>query len=159
MPYQELVIPSKDADIYINVTGVPIKIDTGIRFNRSFTRTVDPVFAISHEDAIATSSSSASYGHSLSLQSGEYHVILDAINGSLPAGQAPYASWLHLPPFTLVVAEHMKNMVLPYTVLTSYLNCQISSDSGSIEANSTNSEVDLEATGTGIKRSVFPIAA
>lgn len=155
--FQELVIPTKDVDMYINVNGVPIKIDTGARFNRAYAQTLENIFAISHADPIAVASTNATYNLSVSFQAGEYHTILDAINGSLPAGTALYASYLNIPAFTFTVSWHMKNMIVPRTVSISFFNCQVSSDSEDDSANDAQTLVSLEMQGTGIKRDVYPI--
>ena len=157
MALQELVIPSKDIDMYINVTGTPLKIDTGARFQRGFAQTLENIFAISHADPIAVTSINASYNLSIALQSGEYHVILDAINATLEAGTPLYASWLQFPSFTFTVSWHMKNMPVPRTVSISFANCKVANDSEDDTANSAQSIVDISMQGTGIKRDVYPI--
>jgi hypothetical protein len=157
MALQELVIPTKDVDMYVNVNGNPIKIDTGARFTRGYAQTLENIFAISHSDPIAVASTNANYNLSIALQSGEYHTILDAINGSLTAGTPLYASWLQIPSFTFTVSWHMKNMVVPRTVSISFFNCQVSEDSEDDSANDAQTLVNISMQGTGIKRDVYPI--
>jgi hypothetical protein len=157
MALQEFVIPTKDVDMYINVNGTPLKIDTGARFNRAYAQTLENIFAISHSDPIAVASTNANYSASISLQSGEYHALLDAINATVAAGGALYASFLQLPPFTFTVSWHMKNMVVPRTVSMSFFNCQVSEDSEDTSANDAQTLVSLNMQGTGIKRDVYPI--
>lgn len=157
MAFQELVIPTKDVEMWINANGTPLKIDTGARFTRGFAQTLENIFAISHSDPIAVASTNANYTLAIALQSGEYHTLLDAINGVLPAGSPLYASWLQIPPFTFTVSWHMKNMPVPRTVSISFFNCQISDDSEDDSANDAQTIVNISMQGTGIKRDVYPI--
>lgn len=157
MARQELIIPAKDVEIWITVLGVTVKLDTSSRLSRSFVQTLENIYAIGSGDPIGVSDSNASYTITLTAQSGEYQVILNAINAAVPAGGDLHASFLKLPPFTLTYAHKMLNMIVPSQISTTMFNCRVSDDSEDVSANDPATYSSIGMQGTGIKRVVVPI--
>lgn len=157
MQRNELVISAKDVHVWIGVNNRTYKFETATQSGYSFTRTVENIFAISNEDSIATKGNSKQYNFDLSIQSGEYHQLLNAINGDLPATADLYASFLDVPQFTITFAWNMLDLLVPEADSVTIQNVLCSSDSGSAAANDTSTLVSLSLQGTSIVRNVKPI--
>ena len=96
----EYIVPSSDVQINMTFSGIPsMKLDTGSRLNWANSQSVQDIFAISHVDPIGIVALNATYTASVTMQSGEYNALMDAINAAAPAGQL-YASMLEVAGFT-----------------------------------------------------------
>lgn len=156
MTRQELIIPAKDVEIWINVYNRTIKLDTTSQISKTWVQTLENIYAIGTKDPIGVADSNASYSSNLSLQTGEYHVLLNAINALAPP-TGLHASFLTVPAFTLTIAHKMLNLITPSTVSTALFNCRVSEDSDSTSANESATYTTLALQGTGLKRDVSPI--
>lgn len=153
------VVPSEDVKIYIKFNGIPaILIDTGTTLNLTYSQQVQDIFAIGHKDPIDIQPINANYTASLGFQTGEYQLVLDAINGGLPAGTQPYASFNQLPQFTLSKTMSMRNLPTPKTVTESLLNCMTESNSSDTNRNDPETITSLSFRGRGVSRTVAPIS-
>lgn len=155
----QYVVPSNDVQIYVKIGDLPaVKIDTGTTLNLTFSQTVQDIFAISHADPIDNVGLNSQYMGQLSFQSGEYQLILDAINGALPPTIAPYATFHQIPPFTLSKTSFLRNAAIPKTVTESILNCRIENTSSDTNRNEAETLTSLSVRGTSLSRTVAPIA-
>ena len=77
----EYIVPSSDVQINMTFSGIPsMKLDTGSRLNWANSQSVQDIFAISHVDPIGIVALNATYTASVTMQSGEYNALMDAIN-------------------------------------------------------------------------------
>lgn len=160
MPNQ-YVVGSEDVQIYIKLPDVaaPIKIETGTALNLTYSQNVQEIFAIGSRPPISLEPINENYTASLSFQTGEASLLLDAINGSLPAGTAPYATLSSIPPFTLSKTMTFKNTLTPKTVTESLLNCIIDNLSSDTNRNDPETLSTISMRGVGVSRTVAPITA
>lgn len=155
----QYVVGSKDVQIYIKLPGIQaIKIETGTALNLTYSKTVQEIFAIGTADPIDLVDINAQYTATLGFQTGEYQLILDAVNGALDAVTAPYASLDQIPQFTLSKTMTMYNTSIPKTVTESLMNCKVESNSSDVNRNDPETLTSLSLRGVGIMRSVAPIA-
>jgi len=113
----EYIVPSSDVQINMTFSGIPsMKLDTGSRLNWANSQSVQDIFAISHVDPIGIVALNATYTASVTMQSGEYNALMDAINAAAPAGQL-YASMLEVAGFTLTCAYALKNAGTPKSAI------------------------------------------
>lgn len=155
----QYVVGSKDVQIYIKLPGIPaIKIETGTSLNLTYSKNVQDIFAIGSEDPIDIAPINASYTATLSFQTGEAQLLLDLINGGLPAGQAPYATLNQIPTFTLAKTMYMRNATIPKTVTESLMNCMLESNSSDSNRNDAETLSSISLRGIGIQRTVAPIS-
>lgn len=153
----EYIVPSSDVQINMTFSGIPsMKLDTGSRLNWANSQSVQDIFAISHVDPIGIVALNATYTASVTMQSGEYNALMDAINAAAPAGQL-YASMLEVAGFTLTCAYALKNAGTPKSAIVNFLSCRVSDVSGDVDANDPQTLVTISLRGTGIKRDVSPI--
>lgn len=154
----QYIVSSKDVEVRLTFPGIPsIKIETGTTLNLTWSRSVQEIFAISYEDPIDVESLNAQYTANLSFQTGEYHTILDIINGALPAGVAPYATLGQLPSFTLSKSTIMRNAAIPKTVTESLMNCKVETNSADTNRNEVETLSSISLRGVGVRRTVSPI--
>lgn len=150
------VVGSKDVQIYIKLPGIPaIKIGTGTALNLTYSQSVQEIFAIGEEDPIDLINLNAQYTATLSFQTGEYQLILDAINGVV---DVPYATLNQVPNFTLSKTMFLRNSAIPKTVTESLTNCKIENNSADTNRNDPETLTSLSLRGVGVRRTVAPIA-
>jgi hypothetical protein len=155
----QYVVPSKDVEIRIKLPDIPsIPIETGTSLNLTYSQTVQDIFAIGASDPIDIQDLNAQYTAQLSFQSGEYQLILDAINGGIPAGTAPYATLNQVPTFTLSKVTKLRNATIPKTVTESLMNCKVETNSSDTNRNDAETLTSVSLRGVGIQRTVAPIA-
>lgn len=152
------VVSSNEVSLFIQVgSAPPMQIETGITNNITYSKTLTPIYAISFENPIDLKGVNTEYSGTLTMQTGEAHTILDAINGVLPPGTDPYASMLELPPFTFTKISRMPNATLPKTVSESMISCKISSQSADTNRNEVETQTTFSFSGVGVIRSVAPL--
>lgn len=154
----QYVVPAKDVQLWIKVGDLPsIRIETGISNNFTYGRTLQDIFAIGEEDPIDTIGTNSQYTATLSLQSGEYQTVLDAINGVIPATQAPYATWNQFESFTISKTMYMRNAAIPKTITESIVNCLVENTSADVNRNDAETIHNLSLRGNGVRRTVAPL--
>lgn len=154
----QYVVGSKDVKINITLPNIPsIQIDTATAINFNWSRTVQDIFAIGFEDPIATTGINSNYTATLSFQTGEYQIIMDAINAKLPAGTAPYASLNQLPSFTISKTMYMRNTAVPKTITESLLGAVIESNNSDTNRNEAETLTSLTVRGRSVTRTVTPL--
>lgn len=157
MPHP-LVIPSKDIQIYFSTNGLPsVKIVGGATINLTDTKTLQPIYAIGSQEPLTTEDVNAQYNFTLTLQTGDYDQILDAVNGALPAGEVGYATWGQIPQFSISVVFYLRNAEVPRTVTKTLIQCKTDSNSHDISRNDAETLTTISGQGTGIDRIVTPL--
>lgn len=157
MSKQEIIIPSKNVQIWLTYENITVKLDSSSRLSKTFTQTIDNIYGIGYEDPIGIVNSNAAYSTQLTLQTGEYQILLNAINGVLPAGAEMYASFLQVPVFGLSITYAMNDLIVPSTCTWTLNNCRVNEDSEDITANDPATYTTIGIQGTGITRRVAPI--
>lgn len=154
----QYVVGSKDVKINITLPNLPsIQIDTATTISLNWSRTVQDIFAIGFEDPIATVGINSNYTGTLSFQTGEYQVIMDAINAKLPAGVAPYATLNQIPSFTLSKTMYMRNTAVPKTVTESLIGAVVESNNSDTNRNDAETLTSLTVRGRSLTRTVTPL--
>lgn len=152
----QYVVGSKDVQGYFKFDGIPaIKVETGSTFNLTYNQSVQEIFAIGSVDPIAVSETNAQYTASLTLQTGEMQLVLDAINA---AADVPYATIQQVPAFTFSKTVALRNSAIPKTVTESLLGCKIESVSSDTDRNNVETLTTLTLRAVGVQRTVVPIA-
>lgn len=154
----QYVVGSKDVQFHMKFPGIPsIMIETGTSANLTYSQTVQEIFAIGTGDPIDVTSLNAQYTATLTLQTGEAQILLDAINGGLPAGTAPYSSLNQVPSFTLSKTTNLYNTTVPKACTESLMNCKIDNNSSDTNRNEGETLTTISLRGVGVQRSVAPI--
>lgn len=151
-----IVIGAQDVKIRIKLPDLPsILIESGQSLNTTISRTVQEVWGIGSEPPIDLVTQNAQYSASLTLQSGEYQLLLDAINNVLAT---PVAGLHQVPEFTLSKTYTFTSTDVPKTVTETLLRCKIESESADVSANDIQTTTTLQIRGIGKQRLVEPIA-
>lgn len=155
----QYVVPSPDVQSYLKVVNIPaLRIETATSINLTYANTITDIFAIGTKDPISIEDLNAQYSGSISIQSGEAQLILDAINGGLPATTPPYATLAQVPSFTYSRTMSLLNAAVPKTVTESLLNCKIESISSDVNRNDPETLTTISFRGVGVQRTVSPIS-
>ena len=150
----EFVIASPDVSLMIQVQGgTPITLTTGTELSYNFTRNTQDIFAIGSAEPIQIVSLNSTYTGGMSLQTGEYQTLLDAIN----SGSTLYASLLQVPSFTMSWSYAISSGATPRKITMSLLECKFSDDNGSVSRNDPETISQLSFRGIGVQRSVSPL--
>lgn len=157
MMRQELIIPAQDVKIWLGVDGLIVAADTATSLSRAFVQQVDNIHAIGSADPIGIVYGTKNYTIDMTLQSGEYQAILNAVNAQLPAGRELYATWLQFRQITVTWVHNMVNLAVPQSISTSMLDAKISNDSEDITRESMETNTTINFTGVGLKRTVTPL--
>lgn len=151
-----LVIGSKDVKIRLTLPNMPsILIESGLSLNSTTNQTVQEVFGIGTKQPIDLVDQNVQYTASLTMQSGEYHLLLDAINNNSTG--ILYAELHEVPEFTLSRTYVITDAAQPKTVTVSLLRCKIESESSDVNANDVQTTTALQLRGIGIRRESAPI--
>ena len=125
--YEPYIISSAEAKMNITHRGQMFDIVTGVQLSISRTQDVQEIFAIGRLEPIAKKVINKRFTGNMSLQTGEYETILDAINASITTG------------------------------FISSLTDLGNSDDFSVDRNSPEINTSLAIQGIGITRSVLPL--
>lgn len=151
MAFPQLVIPSQDVKLMINGPwGTPFQLNSAASFNYESSRTVQDIFAVSWEAAIAVVPINKTYSGTLEFQEGEAGLLLEAINAT--SRGILYASLMEIKNFSLTMTKQYKNLVTPMSEIITWENCVLDRDSGSVNANDAQTIKALSFRGTGITR-------
>ena len=152
MNYQNLIVASPEINLTLTYGSNVVKIDTGVQLTFNASQDVQEIFAIGQKPPIGVISLNQRFTGKITFQSGEYEIVLDAINATLPAGQF-IASMLDLNGFSLGWTINMGG-ITPRTIIYSLDFCRINSIDYSADRNSPETNNVLAMQGTGITRTV-----
>lgn len=150
--YEPYIISSAEAKMNITHRGQMFDIVTGVQLSISRTQDVQEIFAIGRLEPIAKKVINKRFTGNMSLQTGEYETILDAINASITTGFI--SSLTDLGNFSIGWTLEMTGL---RTIIYSLDSCAISSDDFSVDRNSPEINTSLAIQGIGITRSVLPL--
>lgn len=153
--YEPYIISSAEAKMNITHRGQMFDIVTGVQLSISRTQDVQEIFAIGRLEPIAKKVINKRFTGNISLQTGEYETILDAINASITTGFI--SSLTDLGNFSIGWTLEMTGLIVPRTIIYSLDSCAISSDDFSVDRNSPEINTSLAIQGIGITRSVLPL--
>ncbi|MEG0899027.1 MAG: hypothetical protein RSF40_04870 [Oscillospiraceae bacterium] len=157
MNYENLVVASSDVQLFISVGSTTLQLATGTSLQYTLAQNVQDLFAIGQIDPIANKSLNATFAAQLSLQSGEYETILDALNATVSSVGEFYASMLNMPPFTISWCYQMNGLVIPKTVSYALQSCRAENVGGAVDRNDPETISSWSIKGTGIVRRVTPL--
>lgn len=145
--YSNLVTSAAECKLWIAFVGVSGSwpVVTGRNYNRTDSQTVTPVYAIGSRTSITNKPIAVNFSGSVSLQVGEYHQILNALNG---AG-FEYASLIYATGVSITV--EYRNELSLYAQTETLLGINFTSVNTSIDANDVETTVDLAFQGTEIQ--------
>ena len=132
--YEPYIISSAEAKMNITHRGQMFDIVTGVQLSISRTQDVQEIFAIGRLEPIAKKVINKRFTGNMSLQTGEYETILDAINASITTGFI--SSLTDLGNFSIGWTLEMTGLIVPRTIIYSLDSCAISSDDFSVDRNS-----------------------
>lgn len=153
MAYNSLIVSSAQTQITLSTGSNIYNIVTGVQLSVNKTQDVSEIFAIGSNPPIGIKKLNQRFNGSLSLQTGEYETIIDAINATIQTGFI--ASLLDLGPFSLGWTIEMNDLVVPKSIIYSLDNCIAASDGYSVDRNSPETNTSIDIQGLGITRTVL----
>lgn len=153
MSYNSLIVSSAQTQITLSTESQVFNIVTGVQLSVDKTQDVTEIFAIGSQTPIGIKRLNQRFAGSLSLQTGEYETLLDAINASISSGFI--ASLLDLGPFSLGWTIQMNDLIVPKSIIYSLDNCVAGSDGFSVDRNSPETNTSINIQGLGITRTVL----
>lgn len=154
MTYNPLIISSAETQITLQKGSSIFNIVTGIQLSVSQTQDVQEIFAIGQLPPIGVKRLNQRFTASLSLQSGEYETLLDAINAGATNPADYIASMLDLDQFSIGWSISMSGLLVPRMIVYSLDNCASSTVDYSLDRNTPETNTSLSLQGIGITRDV-----
>lgn len=153
MDYSQYIVSSASVQMTLTYKGVNYNIATGVQLSISISQDVNEIFGIGQLTPIGLKKLNQRFTGNLSLQTGEYETILDAINAGVNDGNF-IASPLDLDRFSLGWAMSTEG-VTPKTIIYSLDLCSINNSDYSLDRNSPETNTSFSLQGLGITRRVF----
>lgn len=150
--YEPYIISSANVQMNLSVGSNVFNVATGVQLSVNMGQDVTEIFAIGNLTPIGIVNLNRRFSANLSLQSGEYETILDAINASITTGFI--SSLMDLRSFSIGWSLSMSELLVPKTIVYSLDNCRINSNDFSSDRNSPETNTSLSIQAIGLTRTV-----